>query len=107
MFFIKKGSNSKMFAETCMTVLESVRILILSQLVVERIYQHCCESMRLCVCVFVCMCVCVWNSVNKIKERVFIRRSSNLAHMFPMERGCTLLIFKVRVQRSRSFNDYC
>ena len=88
-----------MFAETCMTVLKSVRILILSQLVVERIYRHCCESMRLCVC--------VWNSVNKIKERVFIRGSSNLAHMFPMERGCTQLIFKVRVQRLRSFIDYC
>ena len=51
-----------MFAETCMTVLKSVRILILLQLVVERIYRHCCESMRLCVCVcvFACLCVCVF-----------------------------------------------
>ena len=100
-----------MFAETCMTVSKSVRILILSQLVVERIYRHCCESMRMCVCVFaclcVCLCICVWNSVNKIKEMVFIRVSSNLAHMFPMEIGCTLLIFKVRVQRSMSLIDYC
>ena len=48
-----------MFAETCMTVLKSVRILILLQLVVERIYRHCCESMRMCVCVCVCLLVCV------------------------------------------------
>ena len=32
--------------------------------------------------------------MNKIKERVFIRGSSNLAHMFPMERGCTRSGFK-------------
>ena len=54
-----------MFAETCMTVLKSVRILILLQLVVERIYRHCCESMRMCVCVclFVCVCVFVYGTL--------------------------------------------
>ena len=63
-----------MFAETCMTVLKSVRILILSQLVVERIYQHCCESMRLCVCVFVCLCMelCEQDKSKGIHQRIII-----------------------------------
>ena len=35
--------------------------------------------------------------VNKIEETTLIRESSNLPLMFPMESGCSLLIFKVKV----------
>ena len=50
----------------------------------------------------VCVCVCVWNLVNKIQSILLNLESSNLPQMFAMERGWTLLIFKVRGQRSRS-----
>ena len=45
-----------------------------------------------------CVCLCVRNLVNKIQSILLNLQSSNLPKMLAMERGWTLLIFKVKSQ---------
>ena len=53
-------------------------------------------AVRPSVCVFVCVCVRIL--VNSIEDKVMIIETSNLPQMFPMWRGWTLLVFKVKGQ---------
>ena len=60
------------------------------------------------VCLSVCPSVCLSiKLVNTIQIEPFQLGPSNLVHLLLMTRGQTLLIFKVRGQRSRSHAIHC
>ena len=63
---------------------------------------------RLSVCLGVCLSVGLSAKlVNTIETEPFQLGPSNLVHILLMTRGRTLLIFKVRGQRSRSHAGHC